>query len=150
MSAIYTRMTLPIENPEDNDAKQWKDNLREGTKLLLQTVEDWQKTGCWRAKNPWSFRNIIIIMMMMMMIRLIMVEKDRKRTDKQTLASCPRAEKERNVNLTVILMIFEALGIDSRDLEKKMAKMEIRERIETVRITALMRSVRILRRVLDT
>ena len=43
-----------------------------------------------------------------------------------------------------------ALGMVPKGLEKRQAELEIRERIYTIQTAALLRSVRILKRVLET
>ena len=55
-----------------------------------------------------------------------------------------------SMTVTVIPIVIDALGTVPKDLEKGMAKVEIRERIATIETTALLRSVKILRRVLET
>ena len=62
-----------------------------------------------------------------------------------------RERKKRNMKVTVMLLVVVALGTVSTGLEKKRLKeLEIREKIETTEIIALVRSTRILRRVLET
>ena len=51
--------------------------------------------------------------------------------------------------VTVILIVFGELGTNSKGLERKLKRVEIRGRIETILTTALLRSARILRRVLE-
>ena len=52
------------------------------------------------------------------------------------------------MSVTVIAILFVALEIVPKALEKRMEELEIRGRIET--LTALLRSAIILRRVLET
>ena len=47
-------------------------------------------------------------------------------------------------------MVIGALGTIPRGLEISLGELEIRGRIETIQTTALLRSARILRRVLET
>ena len=55
------------------------------------------------------------------------------------------------MRVTVIPVVIGALWTVSKKLDKKRSeKLEIRGRIETIQTTALLRSVRILRRVLET
>ena len=60
------------------------------------------------------------------------------------------AQKLKNLYnmLTVILIIVEGLRIISKNLRKGLDEVEIRGKIETIQIIALLKSVRILRRVL--
>ena len=55
-----------------------------------------------------------------------------------------------DMKVTVILVVICALGTVPRILERGLEELEIRKRIETIRITAFLRSTRILRIVLDT
>ena len=50
----------------------------------------------------------------------------------------------------MILVIIDALGTVPKGLVKKMEELEIRGGTETIQTTALLRSTRILRRVLET
>ena len=52
--------------------------------------------------------------------------------------------------MTVILDVVGVLGIVPKVLEGELEMLEIRERIKTIQTTALLRSARILRRVLET
>ena len=53
-----------------------------------------------------------------------------------------------NMRVTVIPIVIGALG--RKALKKGREKLEIGRRIETIQATALLRSVRILRKVLET
>ena len=55
-----------------------------------------------------------------------------------------------NMKATVIAIGVGALGIVSKSLEKRPVEMEIRRRIKTIQTTALLKSARMLRRVLET
>ena len=55
-----------------------------------------------------------------------------------------------NIKVTVIPFVICALGTVTRGLVKGQENLEIRERVEAIQTTALLRSVRILRRVLET
>ena len=59
-------------------------------------------------------------------------------------------KKLRNVKVMVILIVNGALGMIAKDLAKGLEDLEIRGRVETIQTTALLRLVRILRRVLET
>ena len=50
----------------------------------------------------------------------------------------------------VIAIVVDALGTVLRGMEKRQAELVIRKRINNFRTTALLRSARILRRVLKT
>ena len=52
-----------------------------------------------------------------------------------------------NIKVTVIPILIGALGTVTKGLVKGLENLEIRERVETIQITALLRSARILRRV---
>ena len=52
-----------------------------------------------------------------------------------------------NMKVTFIPIVIGALGTVTKELVKRQEDLEIRGRVETIQTTALMRSVRILRRV---
>ena len=52
--------------------------------------------------------------------------------------------------MTFIPIIIEALDIVTKGLIKGLEDLEIKGRVETIQTTTLLRSVRILRRVLET
>ena len=54
------------------------------------------------------------------------------------------------MKVTVLPIVLDAHGIILKSLENRLVEREIRERIETIQITVFMRSLRILRRVLET
>ena len=72
------------------------------------------------------------------------------RKNGQILGSCLRAKKLWHMRMTVIPIVDGALGIVAKGLENRLEELEIRKRIETISTTALFRSARILRRVLET
>ena len=51
--------------------------------------------------------------------------------------------------VTVILIVVRALGMVPKGLERELKELEIRGRIKTIQTTALLRSARILGRVLE-
>ena len=51
--------------------------------------------------------------------------------------------------MTVTLIVAGALGTVFKDLQKRLEKLETRGRIETIQTTALLKSSRILRKVLE-
>ena len=53
------------------------------------------------------------------------------------------------MKLTVIPVVIGTLGTVPKGLERGLEELEIRERIEIIETTALLRSTRILRRVLE-
>ena len=55
-----------------------------------------------------------------------------------------------NMNVTVILIVVDALGTIPKGLVKEMEDLEITGQVETIQTTTLLRSARILRRVLET
>ena len=74
-----------------------------------------------------------------------------KRTNWQILGSCQRTKKNLwKMRMTVIRIVVGALGTVLRGAEKRQTELEIRRRIKTIRTTSLLRSARILRRVLET
>ena len=54
------------------------------------------------------------------------------------------------MKMTVIPIVIGALGTVLKGLEEKIKGFEIKGTIETIKITALLRSVQILREVLET
>ena len=71
--------------------------------------------------------------------------------NRQILGSCQRAEKKLwNIKMTVTPMILGILGTVPKGLEKRLVELEIRERMKMMEMRALLRSARILRRVLET
>ena len=54
------------------------------------------------------------------------------------------------MKVTVIQIVIGALGTVTKGLVQGPEDLEIREQVETIQTTALSRSARILRRVLDT
>ena len=55
-----------------------------------------------------------------------------------------------NMKMTIIPIVVGAFDIVTKGFIQELEDMEIRERVETIQSTALMRSARILRRVLET
>ena len=51
--------------------------------------------------------------------------------------------------MTVIPVVFSALGTVSKCLEEKLEQLKIRGRIDTIQTTALLKQTRILRRILE-
>ena len=54
------------------------------------------------------------------------------------------------MKVTVIPIVIGALGRVTKGLIMGLEELEIRDRVETIQTTALLRSARILRRVLET
>ena len=54
-----------------------------------------------------------------------------------------------NMKVIVILSAVGSLGLVTIDLEKRLEKLESREKIDTIQTIALLKSTRILRRVLN-
>ena len=59
-------------------------------------------------------------------------------------------KKLKNINVTIISIVISAFGTTSRGLLKGLEDLEIGSRVETTQTTALLRTARILRRVLET
>ena len=59
-------------------------------------------------------------------------------------------KKLRNMKVSVIPIVVGALGIIPKTLVKRQKDFEIRRQVVTIQTTALLRSGRILRRVLET
>ena len=75
--------------------------------------------------------------------------KENEKKDKyQNLAG--ELKKLWNMKVTVIPIVIGALGIVAKGLLKGLEGLEIRGRVETVQVTALLRSARILKRDLET
>ena len=55
-----------------------------------------------------------------------------------------------NMKVTVILIVIGALGTVTKGLVQGLENLEIKGRVEPIQTTALLRSARILRRVLET
>ena len=71
-----------------------------------------------------------------------------KESEKKDLAR--ELKKLWNMKVTVIPVVIWALGTVPKGLVQGLEDLEIRVRVETIQTTALMLSVRILRRVLET
>ena len=74
--------------------------------------------------------------------------KESKKIDKY-LDLVRELRKLKNIKVTVILIIVGAPGMVSKGLEKALEEKEISGKIETIQTAVLLRSVRILRRVLE-
>ena len=55
-----------------------------------------------------------------------------------------------NMKVTIIPIVIGAFGTVTKGLLKGLENLEVRGRVETIKTTALLRTARILRRVLDT
>ena len=75
--------------------------------------------------------------------------EERKKIDKY-LYLVREPKRLWTMKVMVIPIVVGALGTVPKGLEKMLEELEIRGRIETIQITALLRSARILRRVLET
>ena len=58
-------------------------------------------------------------------------------------------EKPRNMNVITIHSLHGSLGMISKNIQKRLGKLLIRGRINIIQTTALFKSARILRRVLE-
>ena len=59
-------------------------------------------------------------------------------------------KKRRNMKVTLIPIVIGALGTIPKGLVKRLEDFEIRGQVETIQTTSLLRSIRILRRVLES
>ena len=75
--------------------------------------------------------------------------KENERRDKY-LDLAWELKKLWNMKVTVIPIVIVALGAVIKELIKRMGELVIRSRVETIQTIALLRSARILRRVLET
>ena len=55
-----------------------------------------------------------------------------------------------NMKVTIVPIVIGALGIITKGLLKGLEDLEVGERVETIQTTALLRTARILKRVLET
>ena len=55
-----------------------------------------------------------------------------------------------NMKVTIVPIVIGAFGTITKRLLKGLADLEVGERVETIQMTALLRTARILRRVLET
>ena len=55
-----------------------------------------------------------------------------------------------NMKVTIVLIVIGALGTITKRLFKGLEDLEVGGRVETIQMTALLRTARILRRVLET
>ena len=55
-----------------------------------------------------------------------------------------------NMKVTIVLIVFGAFGTITKGLLKGLVDLEVGGRVETIQMTALLRTARILRRVLET
>ena len=83
------------------------------------------------------------------MNQLQLINKKKKK-NLSSGGSCQKAEKLWNMKMMGILVVIGTLGIVSKGLEKKLPKLETRGRIKTIQTIALLKSARILRRILET
>ena len=59
-------------------------------------------------------------------------------------------KKPWNMKVTIITIVISALGTVNKGQVQELEDLEIRERVETIKATALLRLARILRKVLKT
>ena len=77
-------------------------------------------------------------------------KESEKRDKYQELARELKNYKVWNIKVTMISIVISALSTVNKGLLPRLEDLEIRGRVETIQTTALLRSVRILRRVLET
>ena len=75
--------------------------------------------------------------------------KESKKRDKY-LDFAGELKKLWNIKITLILIVISVLDTVTKGLVQGLEGLEIRAQVETIQTTALLRSVRILRRVLET
>ena len=75
------------------------------------------------------------------------IKESEKKDKKSNLAW--ELKKLMNVKVTVIPVVIDALGTIHKDLIRGLEELEIWRRAETIQTTALLRSARVLRRVLE-
>ena len=59
-------------------------------------------------------------------------------------------KKLRNMKVTIVPIVIGAFGILTKGLLKGLEDLEVGDRVETIQTTALLKTARILRRVLET
>ena len=98
----------------------------------LKKREILQNSGLWREGGPLG-------------------KNKRKRKEKYLdLARELKTNKLWNIEVTVKAVVIGTLGTIPKRLAKELEDLEIREQVETIQIIELLRSARILRRVLET
>ena len=75
--------------------------------------------------------------------------KESKKKDKY-LELARELKKLWSIQVTIISIVIGAFGTVTKGLLKGLEDLEVGGRVETIQTTALLRTVRILRRVLDT
>ena len=75
--------------------------------------------------------------------------KENEKKDKY-LDLARELKKRWNINVTFITTVIGTLGTVSKGSIKRQENLEIKGQLETIQTTALLRSIRILRRVLET
>ena len=78
----------------------------------------------------------------------VKIKENEKRDKYLDLAS--ELMKLWNIRVTVIPVVVVALGTVPKGFERRLKMFEIRGRIETIQTAALLRSAKILRRLLET
>ena len=78
----------------------------------------------------------------------VKVKENEKRDKYLNLAR--ELKKLWNMKATVIPIVIDVLGTVTKGFIQELEDLEIRRRVETIQTTALLRSARILRRVLET
>ena len=79
--------------------------------------------------------------------RIILKESEKK--DKY-LDLARELKKPWNMKVTIVLIVIDAFGTITKGLLKGLEHLEICGRVETIQTTALLRTARILRRILET
>ena len=61
-----------------------------------------------------------------------------------------KTNKQWNMKMTIIPIAIDVLGTETKGLLKGLENMEVGRRVEIIQTTALLRTARILRRILET
>ena len=91
---------------------------------------------------------IIIIIMMIILVDHRVKLKESEKKDKY-LDLARELKKIWNMKVMVIPIVISALGTNTNGLIKGLEELELRGQVETIQMTVLLRSTRILRRVLE-
>ena len=107
------------------------------------------------VKNPYITTTIIIIIMIIIIIifavpadHRIKLKECEKRDKYLDLAR--ELKKLWNMKVTIIPIVIGIFGMVTKRLLKDLEDLEVSGRVETIQTTALLKTVRILRRVLET
>ena len=152
-----------IYNNNNQDWKSWK--LEDELKLsklqhcrdqLGYSEESWRpkKTCCHSGFcDGWGKTHLIIkiiIMIWILPFQLTTEWKTEKAKRDKHLNLARELRKLLNMRVTLLPIVIGTLGMTHKGLEREQELFEIRRWLESIQTTALLRSARILRRVLET